>query len=717
MCGAVKAFRGPPVRRTVNRNSSSAPGQFDVEERMRSGILVATMFTALVVLAGAYPERVTGGTPGRAGAPSSRQTQARSAEQTTTRYGALMIATESRDTLRNLALWEDQRVTGEGELFEYLASPNPLVRLRAVEVVGRIQDPADVGKLLPMLADTDERVVSETLFALGQIGADTAVSALVEFCGHAAGDQLVLGVEALGKIGGKDAVTFLMDLLHDFHSRNRGEAALALARAEDPSTVPALLIAIHDPDARVAWRAIYALEKTESRRAAESVLPFLRNSDPLVRQYAARTLGKQQYKKAANALTASLRDTDLRVVVNSARALGEIEEDDAVHPLGKVTTEHRSHHGRRAAAEALGAIGSKRGKDYLIRALLDESAGVRATALQALAKTLGSGSEVFITQLRSDGSRWVRASAVECYGTADIGGKIPLLMEEAGQSDDPMIRAAAVRALAELEDDQIGPFLVKMLTDRDWVVVTETVTAVGKQDYRPATGDLIALYRKLTRRQDVNARLAILEVFSEWRPAEAEELLREALQSPDKRIRMSALETLHEMNVEPGEVKTDRAFYEENFDDKRRRALSPPLGLRRAVIICEHGEIELELFGDDAIQTVANFINLAGEGFYNGLTFHRVVPNFVVQGGDPRGDGWGDAGYFIRSEFNQHRYGEGYVGIAHDGKDTGGSQFFITLSPQHHLDGRYTVFGRVTSGMDVVRSIVQGDALEVRVLD
>jgi HEAT repeat protein/cyclophilin family peptidyl-prolyl cis-trans isomerase len=684
---------------------------------MRFKILMGAVFSVLVVMTGGNADRATGGPSAKADARSALQTESRPAGQASTKYGVLMIAAESRDTLRNLALWEDQRVTGDGILFDYLASSNPLVRLRAVEVIGRIQDPIDIDRLLPMLADSDRRVVNETLFALGQIGADTASSAVVEFCGQAKGGQLVLGVEALGKTGGKEASAFLMETLHNFQSRIRGEAALALARADDPTTVPALLIAIHDLNAGVTWRAIYALEEAQSGRAVESIPPFLTNSDPLVRQFAARTLGKQKYEKAVGALAVALRDGDLRVVVNSARALGEIGNDDAAHPLGEVVTEHSSHHARKAAAEALGDIGSKKGKDYLIRALMDESAGVRATAVQALAKSLGNGSEVFITQLLSDGSRSVRATALECYGTAEITSKIPLLMEEAEESADPMVRAAAVRALAKLEDDRIGPFLVKMLSDRDWVVVTEAVTAVGEQDFRPATGDVVKLYGSQTRREDVNVRLAILSVFGQWKPVEAEGLLREALQSPDKRVRTSALEILTDMGVEPGELKSDREFYEENFDRTRRRALSAPLGLRRAVIVCRHGDIELELFGDDAIQTVANFINLAGEGFFNGLTFHRVVPNFVIQGGDPRGDGWGDAGYFIRSEFNQHRYGEGYVGIAHDGKDTGGSQFFITLSPQHHLDGRYTIFGRVTRGMDVVLKIDQGDTFEVRILD
>jgi peptidylprolyl isomerase len=124
------------------------------------------------------------------------------------------------------------------------------------------------------------------------------------------------------------------------------------------------------------------------------------------------------------------------------------------------------------------------------------------------------------------------------------------------------------------------------------------------------------------------------------------------------------------------------------------------------------GNIRIELYKRLAPFTIMNILKLAGdEGFYNGLIFHRVVPNFVVQGGDPRGDGWGGPGYSIRSEFSSFSYEAGSVGIASAGKDTEWSQFFITHSPQPHLDGRYTVIGKVVSGMSVVNKIQVGDRI------
>ena len=125
------------------------------------------------------------------------------------------------------------------------------------------------------------------------------------------------------------------------------------------------------------------------------------------------------------------------------------------------------------------------------------------------------------------------------------------------------------------------------------------------------------------------------------------------------------------------------------------------------------GTIEIELFADAAPVTVNNFVFLAREGFYDGVTFHRVIPNFVIQGGDPTGSGRGGPGYRIQDEFNgnPHKHGTGYLSMANAGPGTNGSQFFITHSPQPHLDGRHTVFGKVTSGMDVVNSIRQGDQM------
>ena len=124
----------------------------------------------------------------------------------------------------------------------------------------------------------------------------------------------------------------------------------------------------------------------------------------------------------------------------------------------------------------------------------------------------------------------------------------------------------------------------------------------------------------------------------------------------------------------------------------------------------EKGDIRIEFFDEDAPNTVKNFKNLIQDGFYDGLNFHRVIPNFVIQGGCPNGTGTGGPGYHISCEISTQKHLTGSLSMAHAGKDTGGSQFFICHSPQPHLDGVHTVFGK-TSDMDVVNSIEPGDTI------
>ncbi len=137
--------------------------------------------------------------------------------------------------------------------------------------------------------------------------------------------------------------------------------------------------------------------------------------------------------------------------------------------------------------------------------------------------------------------------------------------------------------------------------------------------------------------------------------------------------------------------------------------------MRTGYILMENGnKIEFELYNDAAPNTVENFAKLANDNFYNGLTFHRVIPGFVSQGGCPRGDGTGNAGYTIKceTENNPNKHVEGAISMAHAGKDTGSCQFFICHDPQPHLDGVHTVFGKVTKGMEHVKNMKNGDVMK-----
>lgn len=132
--------------------------------------------------------------------------------------------------------------------------------------------------------------------------------------------------------------------------------------------------------------------------------------------------------------------------------------------------------------------------------------------------------------------------------------------------------------------------------------------------------------------------------------------------------------------------------------------------MTRAIMETNKGTINIDFFDAEAPNTVKNFSDLANKGFYNGLKFHRVIPNFMVQGGCPEGTGTGGPGYNIKCEINPNKHQAGTLSMAHAGRDTGGSQFFICHSPQPHLDGVHTTFGQ-TNDMDVVNAIRQGDKI------
>jgi cyclophilin family peptidyl-prolyl cis-trans isomerase len=182
-------------------------------------------------------------------------------------------------------------------------------------------------------------------------------------------------------------------------------------------------------------------------------------------------------------------------------------------------------------------------------------------------------------------------------------------------------------------------------------------------------------------------------------------------------IRVRAATLLREQGVADADparpAPSPRTVDQAEWDMLLKPQFSP-----HAFIETDKGAIEIELAILDAPLTVANFIALARKGFYNGVAVHRLVPDFVMQDGDPRGDGEGGPGYTIRDEINQRPYLRGTVGIALDWKDTGGSQYFITHSPQPHLDDRYTVFGHVVSGIEIVDQLNQLDVIRrVRIWD
>jgi cyclophilin family peptidyl-prolyl cis-trans isomerase len=230
---------------------------------------------------------------------------------------------------------------------------------------------------------------------------------------------------------------------------------------------------------------------------------------------------------------------------------------------------------------------------------------------------------------------------------------------------------------------------------------------------------LPAAYQYALRDATYVARAAAIEAFSKYGISVARSLLDAALADKDWAVRVRAATLLRQADpssdaaarIRPAPTRMAPEAY-------RAPALIDPRVSTQAFIDTDRGTIQLELAVLDAPLMVDNFVSLVKRGFFTGLTFHRVVPDFVIQGGDPRGDGEGGPGYTVRDELSERPYLRGTVGIALDWADTGGSQFFITHSPQPHLDAKYTVVGRVISGMDVVDKIQQNDVIRrIRVWD
>ena len=211
--------------------------------------------------------------------------------------------------------------------------------------------------------------------------------------------------------------------------------------------------------------------------------------------------------------------------------------------------------------------------------------------------------------------------------------------------------------------------------------------------------------------RDLNdAALAILDALGKQKNNEANEAIKSALNSNDHLIRRKAVALLKANGV--GDFSDRIGLVKTRYTDIDYRRAMARIGKRPiATVVTSKGAFTIEFLPADAPLNVDNFIQLAKRGHFNGQTIPRVVPNFVVQAGDPRGDQNGGPGYQIRCEINEVPYERAAVGMALSGKDTGGSQWFVTHSPQPHLDGGYTVFGHVIRGMDVVDNIARGDVI------
>lgn len=273
---------------------------------------------------------------------------------------------------------------------------------------------------------------------------------------------------------------------------------------------------------------------------------------------------------------------------------------------------------------------------------------------------------------------------VKLYGRTDTSeyNNIRLILTEFLGSKDPMIINTCLEALLQ-------PAFLKYKAETSQVVWYE--------------------YQNLTYPKDKLVMLIFIPALGELGVKDAVKTLEENLHSKDYDIASASADALKEITKIDYRDKITAQEFHTDFDWNYIDSLAYK---KMVVIRTNLGDIKIELFPNEAPFTVQNFLKLAEKKYYDGIIFHRVVPNFVIQAGDPTGTGFGGPDYSIRTEISQLKFETGTLGMASAGKDTEGSQFFITHSPQPHLDGKYTVFGRVIDGMDIVDRIQVGDYIE-----
>ncbi|HEX8290209.1 MAG TPA: peptidylprolyl isomerase, partial [Pyrinomonadaceae bacterium] len=305
--------------------------------------------------------------------------------------------------------------------------------------------------------------------------------------------------------------------------------------------------------------------------------------------------------------------------------------------------------------------------------------------------------------------------------SAQVGNSVVSLQADAQIALRALVQSAStppsalpdlLRSLAAFKPIDLAAVARAALGNQD--VIARATAADLLSELPPEAETARALVEALPRAlqdQTDDAALSILGALAKQQGAEVEPAIKSALETTDYLVRRRAADILRERAGGQAAGRRVETVNTRNHREDYERALARVGKSVRAVVMTDKGPFTMELLPDEAPLTVDNFVGLARKNYFNNVLFHRVVPNFVVQGGDPRGDGNGGPGYQIRCEINEVPYGRGAVGMALSGKDTGGSQWFVTHSPQPHLDGGYTVFGRVVEGMDVVDQIVRGDRI------
>jgi len=673
---------------------------------------VAVFVTALVIADGATTPMVSHAAPAAAAstaaapaatAPAPAAAAPAPAKRRTTHAGPAVSSAEASRITAISAREGARDTTGLAAIMAQ--DEHASVRSAAARALGRIGDRGSVGPLTRALTDRVLEVRREAAFALGLVGDSTAIPALADRLAHETDPNLrVTIVTAVGMSGGRAAGPVLERALRATHATERWAAALGAARAKDSTLVdPLTVAAAKDPNQELRWRVAYALGRIGDIRGGASLRKLSEDKSEMVRAMAARAMGDVHDSTSAARLVALLGDPAWRVRVNAAHALGVLQARRDARSLRPLLKDANAHV-RWEAALSLGAIQDSVSVGDLTAALQDPASGVVQGAALALLQIRGDRAVSAIAPAIDLLPGFLRSGLVEALGPVKGPLALEVLLARARDTTDAPQAAGAASGLAKRPWDAAVaiPALRPLLGARDISVVCSAAEALGELGDSASVPALAALLGRHATPEDNDVRTSAATALASLKSnAAAREALRFARRDSERRIREIATTAL---GMPPDSIGA--------WPQPRLRVEPIPASpATSADVETEHGVIRIALDPARAPRTVENFARLARSGYFNGLNFHRVVPNFVIQDGCPRGDGWGGPGYAIPCEYNDRSYETGTVGMALSGKDTGGSQWFITLSPQPRLDARYTAFGKVISGMDVVEKIMPGDKI------
>lgn len=628
------------------------------------------------------------------------------------------------------------------ELAKFAMHSQDDVRKRAAIALGRSQDPDAAPTLVDMLRSGSPAVRVEAAFALGQLAQPNTAGVLLQFLSDEKDLEVRLHlIEALGKVASDSSLdkidSTLVALMADDIPIIRAEAALTVGRLAHrrfsrPSWSATLTALLQDDNEEVRWRSAYALFRLADAASSPALEKALHDRSPRVQMQAARALGMVNDRQAVPALRQlASTDPDWRVRVNATSALGNLISPGDLATPDLLPVQDDNMHVRLAALRAIGTAYEQATKksapdptpsatiDFLIAHLgATHTNGNGAFAWQeqvaagmALAQALGKEAMQHLTPFVAHANDHMRAGVAQALGATRSAEAFPFL-EKLAADEASLVRIAALEALPKIPaQNQALPIYLNALASGDQVL-----TAVAAQNLAADTSGqhehalaIIAAYQRLPQPVDIEAAQMIFSALAACRNLAAQPLLEKALSTADKPFAAAAATALKKLTGQdyadklPGETLPQTDFRYKEIARLRNAS---------AVVETDAGEFELQFFPEEAPLVSLNFVRLVERKFFDGLLIHRVVPNFVVQTGDPRGDMWGSPGYSVRSEFSRLRYTRGMVGMASVGPDTEGSQWFITHSDQPHLDGRYTIFARVRKGMEVVDVLQVGNRIK-----